>query len=327
MSDDTTRESLPGPTDPVMGETVGSAQERARGMAVLTSSEFSLEQSIGGARGVIEALAPGIVFVVVFVATRELTPTLIASLAIAFIAVGARLIQRTPITQALSGTFGVAIGVFWAWRTGDAKDFFAAGLWTNGAYLALCLVSILVRWPVVGLIVEMMRGAAGSANPAASDVVDADAAGSTVAPSQGSRAAHDTRTRNAQTPLLEQPAGEPLAVEPLEAEPQAAEPLTPSQGPSIGAILSGWRADRALVRRYAIATWLWVGLFGVRLLVQLPLYLEDGGDVGWLGTARLTMGVPLWALTLWGTWVVVRPTAPVPSSKDGSDQPRPRLDR
>jgi len=36
--------------------------------------------------------------------------------------------------------------------------------------------------------------------------------------------------------------------------------------------------------------------------VQLPLYF--GGSVGWLGTARLLMGVPLWALVLYATWVL-----------------------
>ena len=58
------------------------------------------------------------------------------------------------------------------------------------------------------------------------------------------------------------------------------------------------------MRRYDAATWLWVGLFGARLAVQVPLYLD--GSVGWLGTARLVMGIPLWALVLWLTWVLVR---------------------
>ena len=67
---------------------------------------------------------------------------------------------------------------------------------------------------------------------------------------------------------------------------------------------TGWRADRAERRRYTWATWVWVAMFALRLLVQVPLYL--GASVGWLGTARLVMGVPLWALTLWVTWLLVR---------------------
>lgn len=47
-------------------------------------------------------------------------------------------------------------------------------------------------------------------------------------------------------------------------------------------------------------------MFALRLAVQLPLYFRD--DVAWLGTAKLAMGVPLTALALWISWVLVRPT-------------------
>lgn len=251
----------------------------ARGMRALTSSSFSLTDSIGGVRGLIEALAPGIVFVVVYVVTRELTPTLIASMGVALVAVALRLIQRTPLTQALSGVLGVGIGVIWAWFTKDANDYFAFGLLTNAAYMILCLVSVLIGWPAVGLIVELLKG------------------GSPSAESDTERGASATSVT----------ASEPAAAE-------------KSQSTGIGVMLTAWRADRQLVRRYAAATWLWVGLFGVRLLVQLPLFL-DGNEVGWLGTARLVMGVPLWALTLWLTWVLVR------KPEVAATQPHPHPDR
>jgi len=57
------------------------------------------------------------------------------------------------------------------------------------------------------------------------------------------------------------------------------------------------------------ATWLWAGLFALRLAVQLPLYLA--GAVVALGVARTAMGLPLFALGLWLTWLMVRrPAAP-----------------
>ena len=60
--------------------------------------------ALGGVRGLVEAVAPGLVFVVVFLATgQELVPPLIASLAVAVVLVIARLIGGTPVTQALSG--------------------------------------------------------------------------------------------------------------------------------------------------------------------------------------------------------------------------------
>lgn len=203
------------------------AQPAPRGMAALAGQRFSVREAVGGVRGLVESVAPGVVFVTVYVATRALTPALVASVAVTVVAVAARLVQRTPVTQALAGVLGVGVGVFWAWRTGEAQDYFAYGLWTNAAYGLACLVSIVVGWPLVGVVVGLLRG----------------------------------------------------------------------EG-------TAWRRDRAARSRATRATWLWVGMFGLRLAVQVPLYL--GASVGWLGTARLVMGVPLWALTLWLTWLLVR---------------------
>ncbi|MBO1750553.1 DUF3159 domain-containing protein [Actinotalea sp. BY-33] len=209
----------------------GRPEEARRGVGVLAGEEFSFAQAVGGVRGVVESGAPGLLFVVVYIATRELVPALVASSSLAVLAVLIRLAQRTPVTQAFSGLLGVAIGVVWAWRTGDASDYFVWGLWVNIAWGLGAMVSVVVGWPAVGVIVSLLRG-----------------------------------------------------------EDQS------------------WRTDpgrRALRRRYTLATWLWVGLFGARLAVQVPLYLQGESAVGWLGTARLAMGVPLFALGLWVTWLLV----------------------
>ena len=66
----------------------------------------------------------------------------------------------------------------------------------------------------------------------------------------------------------------------------------------------GWRADPLRMQAFTRATWLWAGLFALRLLVQLPLYLA--GAVVALGVARTAMGLPLFALGLWLTWLLVR---------------------
>ena len=214
----------------------------SRGVGALAGEDFSVADAVGGVRGLVESVAPGAVFIAVYVATRSLVPALVASVTVTVVAVVARLVQRTPVTQALAGVVGVGVGVLWAWRTGEAEDYFALGLWTNAVYAAGCLVSIVVGWPVVGLVVGMLRG----------------------------------------------------------------------EG-------TAWRGDRALRSRYALATWLWVAMFALRLAVQVPLYL--GASVGWLGTARLVMGVPLWALTLWITWLLVRSPGSSPAP------PRPPADR
>jgi len=230
-----------GPLDAI-DDVVAPEEGGLRGMRALTAEEFSAADAVGGVRGVVESVAPGLLFVVVYLATgQSLTPALVAAAGAAVLAVVVRLVQRTPVTQAFSGLLGVGIGVVWAWRTGDASDYFAYGLWVNGLYLVGTLATILVGWPLVGLVMGLFTK------------------------------------------------GGPL-----------------SGGPWSAAV--AWRSDRALRRTYALATWPWVAMFALRLAVQVPLYYSD--DIGWLGTAKLAMGLPLTALALWISWLVVRSARP-----------------
>ena len=250
-----------------------------RGLRALGGETFSARDAVGGVRGVVESVAPGLLFVVVYlVAGQELRPALVAAVVAAVAAVVARLVQRQPITQAFSGVIGVGIGVLWAWRSGQASNYFAWGLWTNLAYLVGTLVSIVAGWPAVGLVVGAFR---------------------TGAP----RAASGSGSSDAGTP---EAAGAPAGA--TDDEPERVRDAL--------AEAFAWRSDPELRRRYALATWPWVAMFAVRLAVQVPLYRAD--EVGWLGTAKLAMGVPLTALVLWISWQLVR------ASEGSRERTRPR---
>jgi hypothetical protein len=67
---------------------------------------------------------------------------------------------------------------------------------------------------------------------------------------------------------------------------------------------AGWREDRPRRRILTLATWLWVGLFALRLVLEVPLFLA--GNVPALGVVRLITSVPLYAVFLWVTWLLVR---------------------
>jgi hypothetical protein len=125
--------------------------------ALLTSLEFSLTDAVGGWRGLVESVAPGLVFVVIFTITRTTRPALIGALAVAAVAVLLRLVQRQRLEQALSGLLGVVIGVVWAATSGRSENFFAGGLLANVGYAVVTVISILVRWPLVGVVVELFR--------------------------------------------------------------------------------------------------------------------------------------------------------------------------
>ena len=76
-------------------------------------------------------------------------------------------------------------------------------------------------------------------------------------------------------------------------------------GPILGENLL-WRKDPARLNAYIKAGWLWVAMFAARLIVQYPLY--KSGNINVLGTARLLIGYPLFILTAWGTWQILRKT-------------------
>lgn len=65
-----------------------------------------------------------------------------------------------------------------------------------------------------------------------------------------------------------------------------------------------WRKNLKLRRYFGFVTWIWVGFFSARLLVQVPLYLA--GAVEQLATARIIMGAPAYAGLLALTWVLLR---------------------
>ena len=76
----------------------------------------------------------------------------------------------------------------------------------------------------------------------------------------------------------------------------------------------GWRTDRRKRRAFFWITIAWAALFYARLGVQLPLYFA--GDVQALGTLKLVMGLPLFALMVAVTWLLVRALYPPQPDED-----------
>lgn len=184
-------------------------------------------KAMGGTKGLLDSGLPALIFLIIFNITKEVQQAAYGALALSLILTIIRLAKRETIQHAISGVIGVAICAWLSNRTGKAEDFYLPGLWTNAIYGAVYLVSIAIRWPIIGLIIG---------------------------------------------PLLEEN--------------------------------FRWRKDPMRTKVYLKATWLWVGMFAVRLLVQYPLYIS--GNVNALGTARLIMGYPLFIATAWATWIVIK---------------------
>jgi hypothetical protein len=215
-----------------LGESLAAAAKKSGFGAVepgQAPTSGALLKAMGGVRGLVESILPGLAFVVIYTITSNVPLSVLIPVGLAVVLVIVRAITRTPWTSALAGVLGVGLSAGLALITGNAKDNFVLGFFINGAFLVALIVSIAVRWPLIGVIVSLIR----------------------------------------------------------------------SEG-------SAWRKDAARFRVALIASLLWVGLFAVRLAVELPLYFAEGENGSVLGATKLILGVPLYAAMLWVTWLLVR---------------------
>lgn len=196
----------------------------------LHAERLLLDRAIGGWRGIIDSGLPTAVFLIAYVLTdSNLAVSAIAALVtVAALSIIA-LIRHSSLQQVGAGAAGVAIAAVFSMWTGRAEDFFLPGIITNLAYGSAFLISILVGWPLLGVIIGYLTG----------------------------------------------------------------------QG-------SSWRSESSLRRIFAAASWIWVGLFFGRLLVQLPLYLA--GAVEALGIVKIVLGWPAFLAAAYFTYRLLAPT-------------------
>nr|WP_055505985.1 DUF3159 domain-containing protein [Nonomuraea pusilla] len=117
-----------------------------------------LAKAFGGVRGIIEAAVPTIAFTLSWISTENLKLSLVVSVSLAVVLLLVRLVQRSTPQFVVNSLIGIAIGAFFASRTGDAKDYFLPGILWNAGYLLAMLVSIVARWPVVGFLIGSVTG-------------------------------------------------------------------------------------------------------------------------------------------------------------------------
>lgn len=191
-----------------------------------TPSAGALLTAVGGVRGIVEAVLPPMAFLVAYTITNNLFWSVLPPLVLAAIFVVVRIATKSPVLPAIGGLLLTAVSAGFALWTGNASDNFVLGFVINGIGLALMLLSLLARRPLLGLVAGFLTGD------------------------------------------------------------------------------EHWRDDRAKFRVAVIATLLWVGLFGIRLAVELPLYFADAAQA--LAATKLILGLPLYAVTLWLTWLLMR---------------------
>jgi hypothetical protein len=175
-----------------------------------------LAEGVGGIRGSVEAALPTVCFVITWTVTKRLPVSLIVAAGCVLVTLAARLVQRQTPKYALSSLLALGLAGFFALRSGKAQDAFLPGILYSCSMLAVSLLSVVTRWPMVGFVV-------GAAHPE-----------------------------------------DPLA----------------------------WRRHAGVVRLCQRLTLVMAGLYAVRAVIMLPLYLA--GQVALLGVAKIVLGWPLY---------------------------------
>jgi hypothetical protein len=120
-----------------------------------------LSRAMGGRRGMIEAAVPTVTFTFSYIFTKQIEVAIALSVTFALVMLVVRLVQRSTVQYVLNALFGIGVGCFFVWLGGrnggdesqQALAYFLPGLLYNAGYAVVMVLSILARWPVMGLLV------------------------------------------------------------------------------------------------------------------------------------------------------------------------------
>ena len=118
----------------------------------------SLLATVGGRLGLVESLVPSTLFMITWVIWRN--PELSIGLAVLPVIVFGvyRLAKRSSLMQVLFGGAVAGLSAWMALSSGSTREYFIPGFITNVAYLVPLLISVLIRWPIVGLLLGFLIG-------------------------------------------------------------------------------------------------------------------------------------------------------------------------
>lgn len=124
-----------------------------------TTQSNPLHELLGGRRGALESALPSVVFVLAYlVSGSDLRIALVLALLTAAGLAGARMLRREKPVRVLGGLAAVAVAAVVAARTGNAADYFLPSLLANIASALIWAVSILARWPLLGVTIGFAIG-------------------------------------------------------------------------------------------------------------------------------------------------------------------------
>jgi hypothetical protein len=124
----------------------------------LTQSSQSLFAAIGGWRTVAEIFASRVLFLIAYLLTGEVLFSALVAVGGVVVFAAFRIWADRKYWQATAGLFMVGISALLAGSTGQGVDFYLPDIVRNLAIAVVLVVSMIVRWPAVGLMVGAARG-------------------------------------------------------------------------------------------------------------------------------------------------------------------------
>ena len=122
-------------------------------------ADESLADLLGGRRAALDATAPVAGFLAGWLTTgHSIAWGSAAAVLVAVVVAAWRLHRGDRPGAVLIGLLGVSVAALIALRTGRAEDFFLLRLLTNGASALAWAISIVIRWPLLGLVVGGILG-------------------------------------------------------------------------------------------------------------------------------------------------------------------------
>jgi hypothetical protein len=143
------------PAEPSFTDQVGDAirsSKLGRLDPAAKPSPHALLEAMGGARGLVESLLPGILFLVLYATTKSVLVSVLVPLIVSIGFVAWRVLQKGQPVLAFAGLIGVGISAAVALITGQGEDNFLWGFTVNSVVIVVLVVSMLMRRPLVGVI-------------------------------------------------------------------------------------------------------------------------------------------------------------------------------
>src|SRR5215207_5125594 len=131
------------------------ADTRESAAAMTSKVPPSLTDAVGGPLGIAESALPAAAFVLTYtISGQDTRAAVIAAVALGVVFALARIVRGQTVQYALAGLGGLALSAYVVSKTGRAEDFFVPGLLANAGYALAYAISIFVRWPLLGVIIN-----------------------------------------------------------------------------------------------------------------------------------------------------------------------------